>query len=344
MAPGGLEALALQLAADLPGDQRIISLDGNTSALAKAWPRLAMVGERLSALGKLEGISPRLVVQLVRIMRRLHPCTVVTHHIGPLLYGGIAARLAGARDLIHVEHDAWHYRSTKRRWLGRIVLNLLRPRLVAVSPAIASELRHLVPGIEPKVIQNGVDLKRFAAGTRAEARLRLGLPAEAFIIGSAGRLEHVKGHDILIEAFARLQGHPILAIAGTGTQFEPLRRLARNRGVADRVVFLGHCDDMAAVYPAFDVFCLPSRFEGLPLAILEAQAAGLASVATNVGAVASALCPGSGIAVPADDPAAMAAALANLRDRVTRTSPRDFIAANFNWRTTLTQYAQLIGA
>jgi hypothetical protein len=120
MAPGGLEALVLKLA--------------NPVA---AWLHLKEAAGRLEALGKPDGICPSLVARLVSAVRRLRPHTGVTHHNGPLIHAGTAARIAGAPDLICVEHDGWHFGSRQRRWLGcASTINALNPHLVAISPAL----------------------------------------------------------------------------------------------------------------------------------------------------------------------------------------------------------------
>ena len=337
--PGGLEVLVLDLVQSLQGRHIIISLEGTEPALRAAWPRLAMFD--IAAFDKSEGFRPLLGLRLAGFLKRLQPHAVMTHHIGPLLYGGFAARLAGVSHLIHVEHDVWHYESVHRLQLARKLMALVRPQLVAISPQIFTRLRELFPTRAVQLIQNGVDTVRFNPAGRETARSRLNL--SGMVIGSAGRLEEVKGHDILLEAFARLYGAPTLVIVGDGSKRAALEAQARSLNIADRVRFLGHCDDLANIYPAFDVFCLPSRQEGLPLAVLEAQACGLPVVASNVGGVASALCASSGISVPPENPQALSAALQTMLSHPPRHDPRAFVAENFGWAKTLQLYRQMIG-
>ncbi len=113
-------------------------------------------------------------------------------------------------------------------------------------------------------------------------------------------------------------------------------------GIASRVRFLGHCDNVAQILPAFDVLCQPSRAEGLPLAVLEAQACGVPVVATDVGDLASAVCPASGRLAPPENVAALAAALNAALAGPAPVSPRAFVAARFDWRNTLGAYASLL--
>ena len=343
MAPGGLEVLALDLSRQLPGDHFVISLEGDGPTLAEAWPRLDQARDRLIGLSKRPGFDASLLIRLRRLLTTLAPDAVLTHHAGPLVYGGPAARLAGVKRLIHIEHDVWHYEGARRRRLMRAVVALTRPLIVGVSEAMRSPLREIFPGRPVNIIANGVDLERFA-GDRYRTRKILGIADDAQVIGAAGRLEWVKGHDILIHAIAMLDPKSLLFIFGEGSRRGELQALAQNLGVARRIHFLGHRDDTAALLPGLDVFCQPSRSEGLPLAILEAQACGVPVVASDVGDMAAAICPESGFLTPPDDVPALASALRTALGRTFATSPRAFIAERFDWRSTLKGYAQLLEA
>jgi glycosyltransferase involved in cell wall biosynthesis len=134
-------------------------------------------------------------------------------------------------------------------------------------------------------------------------------PRSGPIIGAIGRLEYQKGFDILIRALAVIEGAS-LVLVGEGSERGPLERLAARVGVADRVVWEGWNDDARSYFGSFDLFALPSRFEGLPLAMLEALLARSAVVAAEVGDVAEAIRDGeTGLLVPPEDPDALAGAL-----------------------------------
>ena len=343
MAPGGLEVLALELSRQLPGDHYIISLESDGPALAAAWPRLIQDRDRLIGLNKKPGFDVALFLGLRRLLTTLAPCAVLTHHAGPLVYGGPAARVAGVTRLIHVEHDVWHYEGARRRRLMRAVVALTRPTIVGVAEAMRSPLHEMFPGRPVHIIANGVDLDRFT-GDRLRTRKILGIADDAQVIGAAGRLEWVKGHDILIRAVAMLDPKSILFILGDGSRRAELQALALTLGVAGRIQFLGHRDDAAALLPALDVFCQPSRSEGLPLAILEAQACGVPVIASNVGDMPAAICPESGRLTPPEDVPALAAALRATLGRNAPASPRAFVASRFDWRRTLNGYAKLLEA
>lgn len=130
------------------------------------------------------------------------------------------------------------------------------------------------------------------------------------VVGSLGRLDGVKGYDLLLRALARLPGVRAVVI-GEGAARPELERLARELGVADRVELPGS----AELLPGFDVFCLPSRSEGFPLSIVEAMLAALPVVATRVGSVAELVVDGeTGSVVERDDVDGLVAALERLRD------------------------------
>ena len=142
----------------------------------------------------------------------------------------------------------------------------------------------------------------------------------------------VKNQVVLIDALASLRqqntagAQPILVIAGEGPEREALEKHAARLGVQHAVHMLGHRDDMADVLPSFDVYALPSLNEGLPRAVLEAQAAGLPVVATDVGALAAAVCRDSGRLVPHSDPQALVDALASaLAAPLDPATPRAFV-------------------
>jgi glycosyltransferase involved in cell wall biosynthesis len=137
-------------------------------------------------------------------------------------------------------------------------------------------------------VLNGVPVEQFehTESLRQDARTKLGIPANALVIGCVGRLVALKNHQILLDQIPALAGrHPNLQVvlAGDGPLLENLRAQVAGLGVVDRVNFLGPVNNIAALLPAFDIFALPSKTEGLSIALLEACAAGLAVVATRVG-------------------------------------------------------------
>jgi glycosyltransferase involved in cell wall biosynthesis len=132
------------------------------------------------------------------------------------------------------------------------------------------------------------------------------------VIGAIGRLEHQKGFDTLLSALRDVDD-ATLVLVGEGSDRAALETLGQTLGVSDRVVWTGWSEDPRGYFGSFDVFALPSRFEGFPLVVLEALLAGSAVVAANVGDVADVVLDGeTGILVEPDDPAALAEAIRRL--------------------------------
>jgi glycosyltransferase involved in cell wall biosynthesis len=344
MAPGGIETLVLDLVRSGNGNTMVFSLEGQSGDLVAAWPALQPISDHLIGFGWQGGIRPALVARLREALRRHHARAVVVHHIGPYLYGGLAALLAGVATIVHVEHDAWHFAAPRRRVLTRALEAILRPTHVAVSRSVASALARIVPAAGIHVIPNGIDLGLFAPGDRDAARILMGVEGNQRIIGAIGRLLPVKGHDLLIKAMTCLPSDVSLVIAGAGPASTDLQQLARDLDVDTRVLFLGHRDDVHLLLPGFDVFCLPSRSEGFPRSVVEAQACGIPVVATDVGGLREAVCPDTGRIVPTEDVPSLVDALLSRLSTPLRRSPRDFVSARFPWSATQAAYAELVEA
>jgi glycosyltransferase involved in cell wall biosynthesis len=152
-------------------------------------------------------------------------------------------------------------------------------------------------------------------GVPDEARQPVQRPGPGPLIGAIGRLEPQKGFDILIRALREVEG-TTLVIVGDGSERRALEDLAARMGVAERVLWIGWTDDARSYLGAFDVVAFPSRYEGFPLAMLEALLARSAVVATDVGSVSEAVRDReTGLLVPAEDPAALAEAIRRLLTR-----------------------------
>jgi glycosyltransferase involved in cell wall biosynthesis len=343
LAPGGIETLVLDIVSANPDRHRLISLQGSVPELVQAWPRLGSVAGQIEAFGRRSGVDVPLVARLAKCIASLRPRAAFVHHMGPLLYGGLAARIAGVRRLIHVEHDAWHYDDPHDVLLARWCARILRPRFVAVSQQVATRLAAVLPGRPVTVIAPGIPTERFQPNDKLVARRRLNLDPAWRIVGTAGRLVPVKGLRYLLEALPQLPNDVHLAIVGDGPDRDNLRRLAEQTEIAGRVHFLGHRDNLENVYPAFDVFAQPSLHEGLPRCILEAQACDIPVVATRVGGIPEAVCPESSELVQPRDPTALALAIHRLLQiSETRVSPRRFIENNLSLTRTLRSYAELV--
>jgi sugar transferase (PEP-CTERM/EpsH1 system associated) len=266
--------------------------------------------------GARRGNDPWLVVSLCRLFRRFRPDIVHTHAWGTLLEGMLAAQLARVPVIVHGEHGTlqskpYQLRIQRFAW-GRA------DRVVSVSSRLAERLARDVGFDAQRIhtIRNGVNLERFGPALRPDGRRALGLAEDAIAIGIVGRLVDVKDHATLLRAFARVadrDSRTVLVIAGDGPLGTPLREQAAALGIAPRVRFLGHRDDVERVLAALDVFVLSSSSEGMSNTILEAMASGVAVVATHVGGADELVVDGeTGLLVPAGDPDMLASALLRL--------------------------------
>ena len=349
LAPGGIETMVLDLQskASVPENVHIISLEGSYTEAAEHWPRISNV-PRLHFLDKRPGLSYQSVKPLTEQLKQLSVSVVHTHHVGPLLYGGLAAKLAGCQHT-HTEHDAWHLANRKRRLLAGACFHLLKPSVAADAELVAQNIRQYIPLFSPSVILNGIDTDRFCPADQNPARQQLSLPAGVPIIGCAARFTAVKSHNVLIDAIARLPEHVHLALAGGGELEDDLeddlRQQVSDLNINDRVHFVGVVEDMPQFYRAIDIFCMASQREGLPLSPLEAQASGRVALLTDVGGCREAVDPNSGLLVPHGDVDELQPALNQLLEQglsvEARESARQFVLENGDLKRMVEQYERL---
>ncbi len=260
--------------------------------------------------------DPRIATDIAALARRVGARILHVHGYAAADFGRIAARLAGARLVLHE-----HFADPRMPAYQALADRLLAPLTDAAIAVSRSTLEFLVVGRHVardrvRLIWNGAPLDEFAPVPRARAlRLRreLGIADDALLVGTVGRLNAQKGHRHLLEAAARLSarlpGVRVL-IAGDGDLMDALRARAAELGVAELVVFAGHRSDVPDVLGAIDVFCLSSLYEGTPLALFEAMASGKAIVSTAVDGCREVLEDGvTGLLVPPADASALAAAL-----------------------------------
>jgi glycosyltransferase involved in cell wall biosynthesis len=227
---------------------------------------------------------------LERAIRGIAP-DVVHSHSGVWFKASLAARMAGVSRVIHTEHgrplfDRWHV-----RWLDGLAA-ARTDVAVAVSASVAKMLEAgIVRGrCAIEQISNGVDTERFSGrGRGVQLRAVLGVRDDVTVIGSIGRLEHIKGYDVMIDAFAALLrdshecNNAMLVIAGDGSERPALEARIARYGLSDRVRLLGWRDDVEDLLSAFDCFTMSSRSEGTSISLLEAMSAGLCPIVTDVG-------------------------------------------------------------
>ena len=276
------------------------------------------------------GNDPRLALRLAGLLRRTRPDIVHTRNAEPFFYGFAGAKLARSKALVHSEHgrkfDDRPARFAVQRWMSRHT-----DAIFAVSGQLKTDLvKHIgMPEASVEVLHNGVDLSRFDVAARTDApsparealRRDWGVPAGALVVGSVGRLVAVKNYALLLRAVASSGLDDVhLVLAGEGPERAALTALAASLGIASRVHLLGHSNDVDRVLGAFDVFVLPSFSEGMSNTLLEAMAAGVPPVASDVGGNGEIVRDDvDGRLFPSDDEAALRACLVALcRDDAAR--------------------------
>ena len=312
---GGLERVVLDLVREARRDGHRVSVLC-LERPGRLAPAAADLGARVVSADKPAGFRPELVGRVADLFRADRPDVVHTHQLGALLYAGRAARRARVPVVVHTEHGKHYTEQWRWRFLGRFAARAAR-RVFAVSDDIRRELRDcgIVPPARVTRVPNGVDADRFdLTEDPTHLRREFGVPADAPVIGTVGRLTALKRQDVLLKGFARLR-HPTarLLIVGDGPAREELVNLAAQLGITTRVVFAGYRERPERALAAMDVFALTSDSEGMPLAVLEAWAAGKPVVATRVGGVPELVADGrTGLLFPAGDDAWLARALDQL--------------------------------
>jgi glycosyltransferase involved in cell wall biosynthesis len=274
------------------------------------------------------GYDRRVVPALRQILRDRRIDVVHSHLYHANLYGRLAAR----RERIPAVASV-HNTYAQSKWHRRLLNRYLARYTHVVTASSADVERDLLlvdrlPRAKVMRLPNCIDLSRVRTDVApAEAKRRLGFADADCLIGAVGRIEEQKGHAYLLEAFAQLRSRTgaenlKLLVVGDGRLLPQLREMAARLGIADACRFPGQIARLADVYRAIDVFVMPSLWEGLSLAMLEAMAAGLPVVATEVGGARDVLGDNEwGLLVPPRDASALARAidrlLANPRDRET---------------------------
>jgi glycosyltransferase involved in cell wall biosynthesis len=256
---------------------------------------------------------------LVRFVRDQRFDLLHAHLVRATILAGIAGPLSGT-PVVATLHN-----TRRRSGVGtglqiaeRCVLRGVAQRVIAVGWETARAQRDLLGVRDIDVIPNAVgEPPALSARERAETRRALGVPDGAPLLISVGRLVPQKAISDLLRAFAQLRGRdpaPELRIVGKGRLESALAREIAGLGLGAHARLLGLRSDVPRLLAASDVYVSSSHWEGLPIAILEAMAAGLPVVSTEVGDAPRAIGPESGVLVAPGDPAALARAIADLLD------------------------------
>jgi len=315
--PGGAERCVYELATRLDRsrfDVQVAALRGGSVA-----DELTAADVKVTVLGVGCKWSPMVVGKvrsLAGLLERERIDLLHTHLFHADLAGRLAARRAGVPHLVHTVHVAerrwrpWQFafaKQTHRRC----------DRIIAVSQSVKDwyQARTHLADEHYTVIPNGIDTEAFSPNADARERLcrQWQIAPDDVAAVFVGRLDRQKGVDVLLTAakqFLTRAPNATLLIAGDG----PLRRkVERYCRQDDGPRYLGFVDDVPALLSAADLFVLPSRWEGWPLALGEAMSTGLPAIGADSPGIRDVIDPGrTGLLVPAEDPAALAGAMAEL--------------------------------
>jgi len=320
---GGAEQVVLDLAARLDRQRyqmsvcSILDVSGEQGVYVG---RLKDAGVDVMSLNVTGKLQLRRALALENLLRDLRPDILHCHMFHANVLGRRIGRRVGISNIIATVHIAERRWRPWRFWIERST-DPLGTITVCVSNAVlefqAKKTR--IARDRFVVIPNGIDTGRFAQPSRPpdEVRREIGVEPGAKVIGSVGRLDRQKGHRHLIRAFAavaRKAGRVELVIAGDGPELGMLRWMAERAECDDRVHLVGRRDDVPDLLHAFDVFVMPSIYEGLPLALIEAMAAGVPVVASAVDSIPEVLGAGgpggaAGRLVPPGEPGRLADAI-----------------------------------
>jgi glycosyltransferase involved in cell wall biosynthesis len=258
--------------------------------------------------------SPAYALKVRSLLREFGPFDAIHSHVhyfsGFLL---CLARGLNVRVRVAHSHSDTSRQDASASWLRRRYLQCARAGIdrhathwLAASLSAGRALFGPNWGVDPrsKVLHCGIDLRPFRTlPGRNEARSRLGIGADEVVVGHVGRLDAPKNHSFLVEVAAeaarRLSRLRVLLV-GEGPGRSSIEERVRALGLASRTMFLGSRTDIPRLLPAMDVFVFPSLWEGLPLTIIEAQAAGLPCLISDCISAETDVAPGLVHRLPLD--------------------------------------------
>jgi len=265
-------------------------------------------------------IIPFSFFKLAEILKNQGVDILHCHHHKATFYGTIAAKIAKTPVILSHVHGMGRTRNINRKLQNYFVLPHI-DKIFAVGQAVKDDILKTNPSVEPdRVINigNSTDYEYYSKPgyDRRAVREKFNIPQNAFVFATAGRLAPTKGQAYLIEAFAKIKKqvpNARLLFAGTGQLKDELEKKVAELNCGDSVCFLDKVDNMPEFYNGIDCFVLPSIAEGLPRTLLEAMAAGVLCIASNVGGIPEILDNGRfGRLVPAKDSVALADAMLNV--------------------------------
>lgn len=339
LSPGGAERLVFELTRLLPSEGFSASAVANLSA-GPLREMFDEAGVPVTVFEHKHLFGAGSLIDLIRLMRRERPDIVHTHLFGADAWGRIAAMLTRVPVIINTMHNITNDYGVLRQSVHRLLAWPTR-RTIAVSDIVKEDLmrRDHLDGKKIVVIRNGIDLAKVIM---RPPRPFSDLPRLLIV----GRLVPQKGHATLFKALALVKRPWQLDIVGVGPLEADLRALAERLEIAPKIHWLGYRDDVPQLLARADIFCFPSRWEGLGLAFLEAAAAGVPVIASRLPVLEEVMQPRHGTFVDPEDVPGFAHAIDGmLQDSTTAVQQANAIAqdvrSRFSIQRMVSEYAKL---
>lgn len=236
--------------------------------------------------------NPLVALRLIKIIRENSIDLIHAHKHKPTIYAVIASLFCKNTSVISHIHGLSRTRNLRRKILNIFIYRFV-DKIIAVSDSVKHDIitsNFSINDSKIVTIRNCIDLKAIdnSLTSKELARKKIGLPEDAIVFGTVGRLVETKGHRFLIEAFSKIINNlknPKLVIVGDGPLYQDLKKQVEDLNIKEYVLFTGFREDVLQIIRGFDVFLLPSLAEGLSIALLEAMASCLPVIASNVGGI-----------------------------------------------------------
>lgn len=264
---------------------------------------------------KVKRIDFTTMEKLRRVIRENNIHIVNAHHFMSMVYAFYGCKIRNHAKLIYTEHSEWEIEKIPWKWkkIGGYLLNRA-DAVVGVNSAVSKQIKNKFKTDEAKniTIQNGVDLESFNnCHDKTSLKNKLGIANDEKVIGIVANLKKVKNHIFLLQAFNKLI-HDFnkvkLLLIGQGFEGDAentektLKKYVIEKNISERVLFLGYRSDIAELLNIIDIFCLTSLKEGLPISLIEAMAAGLPVIGTDVDGIRDVIIPQkNGFVISIDD-------------------------------------------
>lgn len=318
MGIGGTEQVIRQLIEGMDPDQvqsEILCIDGHVGAMGE---NLREAGIKVHTIARQPGFDRALVSGIRKYLRQGRFDVIHCHQYTPYFYGWLAAWGTSA-SVVFTEHGRFYPdRHRYKALLINPIMALMTPALVSISEATREALvrYEFMPRKKIRVIYNGISPLHRDDRAVEQIRESLGIPKEAFVVGTVSRLDPVKNQTMMLSAFQRFsERNPDawLLMVGDGPDRQKLEQLAIQLKIGDRTVFTGFVNKPAQHLAAMDIFLLSSHTEGTSMTLLEAMSMGTPPVVTNVGGNPEILTEKlSRNMVPSDDAEAFSEAITEL--------------------------------